>query len=52
MRISVFIDGANVFYMQRERLRWWIDFRKLLDYIRSKGDVIDANTGRNLQPSD
>jgi uncharacterized LabA/DUF88 family protein len=41
-RISVFIDGANFFYMQKDRLHWWIDPKKLLNWIRKRGDVVDA----------
>jgi uncharacterized LabA/DUF88 family protein len=41
MRISVFVDGANFFYTQR-RLGWWIDPRKLLDFVKTKGEVVDA----------
>lgn len=42
MRISVFVDGANVFYMQRDRLNWWIDFKKLIDWIGAQGEIVDA----------
>jgi len=41
-RISLFVDGANFFYMQRDRLRWWIDPKKLLEYVRTKGELVDA----------
>ncbi len=43
MRISLFVDGGNFFYMQQKDLGWWIDPRKLLDYVSSKGTLIDAN---------
>ena len=43
MRISLFVDGGNFFYMQQKDLGWWIDPRKLLDYVRGKGQLIDAN---------
>jgi uncharacterized LabA/DUF88 family protein len=42
MRISIFVDGANFFYMQRDGLHWWIDLNKLLEFIKSKGEVVDA----------
>jgi uncharacterized LabA/DUF88 family protein len=42
MNISVFVDGANFFYMQKDQLGWWIDPKKLLDWIRRKGDIVDA----------
>ena len=41
MRISVFVDGANFFYMQKQ-LGWWIDSKKLLDFIKTKGEIVDA----------
>jgi len=41
MRISVFVDGANFYYMQR-KLGWWIDPKKLLDFIKLKGEIVDA----------
>jgi uncharacterized LabA/DUF88 family protein len=28
--------------MQRDRLHWWIDLRKLLEFARSKGELVDA----------
>ena len=40
MRIAVFIDGTNFFYMQRDKLHWWIDPRKVLDYLARNGDEI------------
>lgn len=42
MRISVFVDGANFFYMQKDRLHWWVDPKRMLDWIRSLGDLVDA----------
>ncbi len=52
MRISLFVDGGNFFYMQKKDLGWWVDPRKLLDYIRSKGNLIDANyyVGKDAHP--
>ena len=52
MRISLFVDGGNFFYMQKRDLGWWIDPRKLLDYVRSKGDLNDANyyVGKDAHP--
>jgi len=26
MRLSLFLDGANFFYMQRDRLHWLVDW--------------------------
>ncbi|QDU60521.1 NYN domain protein [Planctomycetes bacterium Pan216] len=42
MRTCVFVDGANFFYMQKDRLHWWIDPKKLLEWVRTRGDVVDA----------
>lgn len=42
MRIAVFVDGANFFYLQKNCLKWWIDSKKLLDHIGTRGDVVDA----------
>jgi len=42
LRTSVFVDGANFFYMQKDRLHWWIDPKKLLAWIRRKGEIVDA----------
>ncbi|MGD0091449.1 MAG: NYN domain-containing protein [Planctomycetota bacterium] len=42
-RISIFVDGANTFYCQRDKLGWWIDWEKFLDYYRSKYDVVSAS---------
>lgn len=43
MRLAVFVDGANFFYMQKDRLHWWIDPKRLLDWIKTLGDVVDAH---------
>lgn len=52
MRISLFVDGGNFFYMQKMDLGWWIDPRKLLEYVRGKGELIDANyyVGKDAHP--
>jgi uncharacterized LabA/DUF88 family protein len=42
MKISVFVDGANFFYMQRDGLQWFADAKKILDWIRRKGEIVDA----------
>jgi uncharacterized LabA/DUF88 family protein len=42
MKISVFVDGANFFFMQRERLHWFADPKRILDFISTKGDIIEA----------
>ncbi len=42
MDISIFIDGANYFFMQRNGLKWWIDAEKLLNYFKDIGTIVDA----------
>ena len=43
MRVSVFVDGANFFFMQNNGLGWFADPKKLLDYIEVRfGDIADA----------
>ena len=45
MRIAVFVDGSNFFYMQRDCLNWWVDPRKLLDWLEDEYedyDIADA----------
>lgn len=41
MRIAVFIDGANYFYMQK-KLGWHIDANKVLNFCRRFGELVDA----------
>ena len=39
-RVSIFVDGANMYYAQK-KLGWYIDFRKVLNYFgRDAGNVI------------
>lgn len=42
LRVAVFVDGANFFYMQRNSLRWFADPKRILEYCRHFGDVVDA----------
>ena len=43
MRVSVFVDGANFFFMQKEGLNWFADPKKLLDHIEATyGEITDA----------
>lgn len=42
-RVSVFVDGSNLFYMQKDILGWFVDLEKLLYHIEdSYGEVVDA----------
>ena len=51
-RISLFVDGANMYYAQK-KLGWYIDFRKVLSFFGSEmGNVISEAyyyTGADLQ---
>lgn len=39
-RVSIFVDGANMYYAQK-KLGWYIDFRKVLSYFgREAGNII------------
>jgi uncharacterized LabA/DUF88 family protein len=51
MKISVFIDGANFFHMQK-KLGWSIDPKNILTYIEEKGEIQDAfyYYGENVPP--
>lgn len=42
MNISLFVDGANFFYMQKDQLRWWIDPKRLLGWLQKQGQMVDA----------
>lgn len=43
MKTAIFVDGANFFYMQKERLHWWVDPKKFLRWCQEKfGEVTDA----------
>lgn len=36
-RVSIFVDGANMYYAQK-RMGWFIDYRKVLTYFAWQGD--------------
>lgn len=43
MRVSVFLDGANFFYAQKNGLGWFADPKKILSYIETHvGSIVDA----------
>lgn len=41
MKISVFLDGANFFFMQKEA-GWFADPKKILSFIEKEGTIVDA----------
>ena len=55
MRIAVFVDGSNFFYMQRDCLGWWIDPRKLLDWVEEEYgedcEISDATYYTTVDPN-
>jgi len=48
-KVSVFIDASNVYYSQN-KLKWRIDFKKFLDYLKQETDLqeIYYYTARDL----
>lgn len=50
-RISVFVDGSNFFYLQKDCLKWFIDPKKLLDWIGKRGTVVDATYYASTDPT-
>jgi len=50
-RIAVFIDGGN-FFLQKDELRWWVDPKRLLEWIGLKGEVTEAIYYAGYDPAD
>lgn len=42
IRVAVFIDGSNFFYMQTKDLGQFLDPKKLLEFVSQYGEVTDA----------
>lgn len=42
MKIAIFVDGANYYFMQRDGLKWWVDAAKLLSHFSKEGQIVDA----------
>lgn len=43
-RVAVFLDGSNFFFMQKDALHWFIDPKKLLNWVsKNYGEITDAN---------
>jgi len=42
MNIAVFVDGANLYYTQRDHLGWRVDPKRLLEWVEERGTVSDA----------
>ena len=41
MRVALFVDGSNYFYMTKN-LEWNVDYKRLLTYCSKYGEVVDA----------
>ena len=50
-RISIFVDGSNFFFLQKDCLRWFIDPKKLLNWIKERGEVVDATYYASTDPT-
>jgi uncharacterized LabA/DUF88 family protein len=41
-RIAVYVDGANVYFAQKDALGWWIDWPRFLDTMRIGRQLVSA----------
>jgi uncharacterized LabA/DUF88 family protein len=41
-RVAIYVDGANVYFAQKEALGWWIDWPRFLDAMREGNDLVSA----------
>lgn len=39
-RVAIYVDGANVYFAQKEALGWWIDWPRFLDAMRGDGKTV------------
>ena len=42
LRVSIFVDGANMFYTQKKGLGWFFDPAKLLKTLKGEDELADA----------
>tara|TARA_Y100000034_G_scaffold135296_1_gene206616 strand:- start:3430 stop:3948 length:519 start_codon:yes stop_codon:yes gene_type:complete len=51
-RIAVYIDGPNFFYMQKDGLSWFVDPKKILEWVKRRfnGDLVDARYYQSIDP--
>jgi uncharacterized LabA/DUF88 family protein len=40
-RLGIFVDAENIFYAQKQDLKWFIDWKKLLDHLSEGHQVVD-----------
>lgn len=41
-RVAIYVDGANVYFAQKEALGWWIDWPRFLEAMREGKDLVSA----------
>ena len=41
-RVAIYVDGANVYFAQKEALGWWIDWPSFLDVMGEDKDLVTA----------
>lgn len=39
-RVAIYVDGANVYFAQKEALGWWIDWPRFLEAMRDGGKTV------------
>jgi uncharacterized LabA/DUF88 family protein len=42
-RVAIYVDGANVYFAQKEALGWWIDWPRFLDAMREGKELASAH---------
>lgn len=51
LRVSIFVDGANMFYTQKKGLGWFFDPGKLLKTLKGEDELADAFWYMGVKPS-
>ena len=51
LRVSIFVDGANMFYTQKKGLGWFFDPAKLLKTLKAEDELADAYWYMGLKSS-
>ncbi len=51
LRVSIFVDGANMFYTQKKGLGWFFDPGKLLKTLKAEDELADAFWYMGVKPS-
>ena len=50
-KAKVFIDGANIFYTQKN-LGWIIDWKKTIDFLKKRREILDIRYYTGIKPDD